>query len=91
MLAVVTVTLPRAGPQNSFLPKEPGARNDTFHQLPLLPVHLKEKAESATGAQMAGQAPGAGEDTALQDPQASLGEFSLTNCEVKQFSAPEDR
>lgn len=83
--------VPQSWPTEFFLPKEPGARNDTFHQLPLLPVHLKEKAESATGAQMAGQPPGPGKTQRYKIPRLLFGEFSLTNCEVKQFSAPEDR
>lgn len=82
---------PQSGRTEFFLPKEPGARNDTFHQLPLLPLNLKEKAESATGVQMADQPPGLGKTQCCKIPRLLFGEFSCTNCEMKQFSAPEDR
>ena len=73
LCAGVTVDAPQSWPTEFFLLKEPGARNDTFHQLPLLPVNLKEKAESATGAQMVDQPPGLGKTQRYKIPGFSLG------------------
>lgn len=58
-------------PREFFLQKEPGARSDTFYQLPLLPADLKEKAESEAGAQMADQPPGLGKTQSCRDSQAA--------------------
>ena len=72
LCAGVTVDVPQGWPTEFFLPKERGARNDTFHQLPLLPVDLKEKAESATRAQMVDQPPGPGKTQRYKIPGFSL-------------------
>lgn len=40
---------------------------------------------------MAGQPPGPGKTQCYKISRLLFGGFSLTNCEVKQFSAPEDR
>lgn len=78
-------------PREFFLLKEPGARSDTFYQLPLLPADLKEKAESEAGAQMADQHPRAGEDTELQRfPGCFLGSSASQAGELKQLFAPGD-